>query len=281
MQNSTTQIKKQYYLPDLFKDICARLKQQGVDLKKVSRHQLSAVDEFHVRGAEVSNELVKEIYLKNTRVLDVGCGLGGPGRMLADRFNCRVTGIDLCEEYVSTAQQLSKLVGLEEKTEFIHGNALNLPFEDGSFDIVWTQHVQMNIEDKAQFYSEIKRVLTDEGAIVYYDIFTKNGSDVQYPVPWADTAAISFLQTVPFVDTLLNELDFIKLQTSDQTLKARQFLNGLFEKVKTNGMPLLGLNVLMGKSTKKKLGNILKGIEENKIELQSGIYRKRNLFNNN
>lgn len=275
MQNATTHINKQYHQPDLFGNICTRLEQQGIDLKKVSRHDLSGVDEFHVRGAEVSNELVNEIYLKNAKVLDVGCGLGGPARMLADRFNCRVTGIDLCKEYISTAQQLSELVGLSEQTTFVHGNALELPFADGSFDIVWTQHVQMNIKDKARFYSEIKRALTEEGALVYYDIFKKNGGNVQYPVPWADTVTVSFLETVRFVDALLNELGFVKSQTSDQTLKAGQFLTGLFEKVENNGMPVLGPNVLMGKSTRKKLGNVLKGIEENKIELQSGIYRKK------
>ena len=117
--------------------------------------------------------------------------------------------------------------------------------------------------------------MTEEGVLVYYDIFKKNGGNVQYPVPWADTVTVSFLETVRFVDALLNELGFVKSQTSDQTLKAGQFLTGLFEKVENNGMPVLGLNVLMGKSTRKKLGNVLKGIEENKIELQSGIYRKK------
>ncbi len=270
MQNAETQIKKQYYLPGLFKDICARLEQQGIDLKKVSRNDLSGVDELHVRGAEVSNELVNEIFLNDAKVLDVGCG-----------FNCHVTGIDLCKEYISTAQQLSELTGLAEQTKFVYGDAMNLPFSNGSFDIVWTQHVQMNIEDKTRFYSEIKRVLTEEGALVYYDIFKKNGGNVQYPVPWANTASISFLETISDVDALLNDLGFIKTQTTDQTVKAGQFLARMFEKVETNSMPVLGLNVLMGKATGKKLSNILKGIEENKIELQSGIYRKRNLMNKN
>ena len=273
-------IEIQYHTPDLFEDICKRLEQQGVDLKKVSRRHISGVDEFHVRGAEVSNELAREIYLLGAKVLDVGCGLGGPARMLAEQFNCHVTGIDLCKEYVLTAQKLSELVGLSSQTEFVRADALNLPFADGSFDIVWTQHVQMNIEDKARFYSEIKRVLNDEGAIVYYDIFTKNVGNITYPVLWANTASISFLETVPNVDALLNELGFVKLQTSDQTLKAKQFLISLFQKIKTNGSPNLGLNVLMGISTKKKLSNILKGIEENKIELQSGIYRKKSAFDN-
>ncbi len=274
MRNSKSQINKQYYKADLFKDICIKLEQQGVDLKKISRSDISSVDEFHVRSAEVSNELVQEIYLLDAKVLDVGCGLGGPVRMLADRFNCKVTGIDLCEEYIRTAKKLSELTGLTDKTEFIQGDALDLPFENDSFDIVWSQHIQMNIEDKTKFYSEIRRVLVDEGALVYYDIFKRGKEDVNYPLPWANNASINFLETIPFVENLLNNLGFVKLQTSDQTNKAKQSLINSFENIKMNGLPKLGLNLLMGNSTKKKLMNTLKGIVENKIELQSGIYRK-------
>jgi len=274
MQSSKSQIKKQYFLVDLFEDICKRLEQQGVDLNKVSRSDISGVDEFNVRGAEVSNELVQEIYLVDAKVLDVGCGLGGPTRMLAHRFNCKVIGIDLCEEYIRTAQKLSELTSLTHKTEFIQADALDLPFENDSFDIVWTQHVQMNIEDKTKFYSEVRRVLVDEGALVYYDIFKKGKEKVDYPLPWANNISINFLETIPFVDNLLNNLGFVKLQTSNQTTKAKQSLINSFENIKINGLPKLGLNVLMGNSTNKKLGNILKAIEENKIELQSGIYRK-------
>lgn len=284
MRNTKSQIVNQYRTygtkADLFEDICKTLEKQGVDLNKVSRSDISRVDEFHVRGAEVSNELVQEIYLNDAKVLDVGCGLGGSSRMLADRFNCQVTGIDLCEEYVSTAQKLSELVGLTDQTEFIHGDALNLPFKDSSFDIVWTQHVQMNIADKAKFYSEIKRVLNDEGALVYYDIFKKGKEDVNYPLPWANNASISFLESIQLVDALLNNLGFVKLQTSDQTNKAKNSLINSFENIKKNGLPKLSLNVLMGNSTNKKLVNILKAIEGNKIELQSGIYRKKSAFDN-
>ena len=77
------------------------------------RHEpagIAAVDEFHVRGAEVTRELASQIKLDNLRVLDVGCGLGGPSRMLADEFGCRVTGIDLNDEYIRTATGLSELV---------------------------------------------------------------------------------------------------------------------------------------------------------------------------
>ena len=166
------------------------------------------------------------------------------------------------------------LVGLQDQTEYHQSNALDLPFEKGAFDVVWTQHVQMNIRNKSKFYSEIERVLRSRGWFIYYDILTTNSGNVNYPVPWANDATVSFLGTGTKMNNLLEGLGFERILTNDQTKKGIHFLKGLFEKLKVNGPPLLGLNVLMGSSTKDKLDNILRGLEEEKIILQSGIYKK-------
>lgn len=275
METLDSIIENQYHSPRLYEDILKRLEEQGVSLEHVSRENISGVDEFHVRGAEVSRELAKKIRLDHSRVLDVGCGLGGPSRMLADEFQCQVTGIDLSHEYIRTATALSGLVGLSESTTYIQGNALNLPFGNRSFDVVWTQHVQMNIRHKLKFYSEIERVLNKSGTFIYYDIFKSNEGKVHFPLPWADDPSASFLSTTTEIDDMLEQLCFKHLMVTDETLKAKLFLQELFEDLKLNGPPQLGLNVLMGSSTKEKLGNILKGIEEEQIVLQSGIYIKR------
>lgn len=268
----TYPVESQYYKPELFEDILNRLEEQDIDLNSVSRSHIHGVDEFHVRGAEVSKELVRGLDLKGSTVLDVGCGIGGPARMLADELNCKVTGVDLSAEFIRTAQRLSELVGLNDNTTFIQADALELPFKDGSFDVVWTQHVQMNIEDKQKFYSEIRRVLKDRGMFIFYDIFKLNGKDIQYPVPWANDKSVSHLATPSEMNNMLQGFGFKKLRSTDQTHKARLFLIGLFEKIKKNGPPKIGLNVLMGKSTKEKLNNILDGLEEEKLALQSGVY---------
>ena len=275
MEALHTLIEIQYHTPGLFEDILKRLGEQELNISNISREDLAGVDELHVRGAEVSLELASEIKLDDLRVLDVGCGIGGPSRMLADEFNCQVTGIDLSHEYIRTAKGLSELVGLQDKTDFIQSNALELPFENGSFDVVWTQHVQMNIRHKLKFYSEIERVLTEQGTFIYYDIFRTESGKVNYPVPWANDASMSFLGTTSNMDDILERLCFKNILTTDQSYKGIIFLQDLFEKLKKHGPPTLGLNVLMGASTREKLVNILLGLEQEQIVLQSGIYKKR------
>lgn len=139
----TYQVEAPYYKPELFEDILNHLDEQDIDFNRVSRSHIHGVDEFHVRGAEVSKELVRDLGLSVSTVLDVGCGIGGPARMLADELNCMVTGADLSAEYIRTAQRLSEFVGLNDNTRFNQADALEIPFKDGSFDVVWTQHVLM------------------------------------------------------------------------------------------------------------------------------------------
>ena len=270
-----TLIENQYHTPGLYEDILKRLGEQEIELSNVSRGDIAGVDEFHVRGAEVSRELASRIKLDHSRVLDVGCGIGGPSRMLADEYNCQVTGIDLSHEFIRTAKGLSALVGLQDKTDYLWSNALDLPFENGSFDVVWTQHVQMNVRHKLKFYSEIERVLTEQGTFIYFDIFRTESGEVNFPVPWADYASASFLDTTENMDDILERLCFKNLLIKDETDQGTRFLKDLFKNLKENGPSKLGLGVLMGSSTKEKLMNILLGLQEEQIVLQSGIYKKR------
>ena len=274
MNSIISSVEEHYYKPNLYEDILGRLKDMDVDLNNANRIDISSVDEFHVRGSEVSRELAESVIINNSEVLDVGCGIGGPCRMLADEFDCMTTGIDLSEEFIKTAQSLSKLVGLENKTKFIHGNATDLPFKASSFDVVWTQHVQMNVNDKSKFYSEIERVLKDEGVFLYYDIFKSGNEEVEYPMPWANEAKISFLAPISEMEHILKSLGFKKEQATDQTATGIVFFEKLIQNIALSGPPKLGLNVLMGASTKTKIINLLNGLKEGRLVLQSGVYRK-------
>ncbi|WP_245911934.1 class I SAM-dependent methyltransferase [Flagellimonas meridianipacifica] len=271
--NLNKNIEDHYLKENLFEEILNRLLEQGIDQSSVKRGDISSVDEFHVRGAMVSKELARTIDICGLNVLDVGCGLGGPSRMLADEFNCKVTGINLSNEFIRTAKALSSLVKLDHKTKFVVGDALSLPFNDGSFNVVWTQHVQMNVPDKEKFYSEIRRVLKPGGYFLYYDIFKYNGEEVQYPMPWASSADQSFLFRSTEMNEILIELGFEKLVITDQTKAGIEFFEALVTKFKKFGPPKMGLNILMGESTIPKLLNLMNHLTSEALALQSGIYK--------
>lgn len=275
MMNHLNKTIEQHYLKEsLYEDILQRLSEMGKDLKNITREDIAGVDEFHVRGAAVSKELAESIDLNNKPVLDIGCGLGGPCRMLAERYNCTTSGIDLSKEYIRTAEKLSQLVKLESKTSFFQGDATALPFEDESFDVVWTQHVQMNVPNKQKFYSEINRVLKPNGFFLYYDILKNNDERVKYPMPWATSEDHSFLFKNSEMDDIVTKLGLTKVSSKDQTRAGIEFFEGMLSKIKEFGPPKIGLNVLMGETTKPKLLNLLEHFKNGSLILESGVYKK-------
>lgn len=266
-------IEKHYARPELYKQILQALKDQGKTT--ISRQDLAAVDEFHVRGAAVSIELAREAdFKKDIRILDLGCGIGGPSRMLASEFGCKITGIDITEEFIHTAILLTKLVGLDHLVQYIHADALNMPFENESFDVVWTQHVQMNIRNKEKLYSEINRVLDSGGLIIYYDILTRSHEDVIYPVPWANDNSISFLITPTTLHELLVNEGLTKIRIKDHTNEGIQFLKEMLNRINSQGQPKSGMHLIVGELWKDKFQNLLTNLENGILEIQSGIYQK-------
>ena len=194
--------------------------------------------------------------------------------MLADAYGCQTTGIDLSTEFVRTANALSKLVRIDEKTKFVQGSATDLPFDDESFDVVWTQHVQMNVPDKEKFYSEAYRVLKPGGYFLYYDIFKKNDGNIKYPMPWASRQELSFLTTNNEMARILHGLGFSRITMSDQTQAGIDFFDTLSKKTKEPGPPKMGLNLLMGDSTIPKLTNLSTHLQNELLLLESGVFKK-------
>jgi ubiquinone/menaquinone biosynthesis C-methylase UbiE len=102
-------------------------------------------------------------------VLDLGCGMGGPGRFVADRFQCRVVGVDLVEARVEVACALAELTRCGDRVSYRVADATALPFEAESFAQVWMLDASVHVRDKRALLSEIARVLRPGGLLVLHD----------------------------------------------------------------------------------------------------------------
>ena len=217
-------ISDHYTSGDLMERLRAALRGDGVDPDRPTIAELAAYDQFHGRGLEATEELAAEINIApDDHLLDVGSGIGGPARYFAGRFGCRVTGIDLTEEFCAVARNLTNLMSLQQRVTIENGNALDMPFDDKTFDGAYSMNVSMNIADKDGFYREIHRVLKPGGWLVLSEIARGPGPDLTYPTPWAQTAASSFLATPDDTRSRLEANGFNVADMRDNTQKVLDY----------------------------------------------------------
>ena len=194
--SDASDISGHYTSGDLLARLEARLREDGLDPAQATVEALAPYDHFHGRGLEATEDMAKLLPISGTdRVLDVGCGLGGPARYLAGRFGCRVSGIDLTAEFCDVARHLTALLGFDDRVSVSQGDALAMPFDDAMFDGAYSMNVSMNIADKRALYREIHRVLRPGAWLMLSEAAQGPGGAPDFPTPWARTAASSFLAT--------------------------------------------------------------------------------------
>jgi ubiquinone/menaquinone biosynthesis C-methylase UbiE len=221
MSDDARAINQHYGQAELSAKILTALREAGKDLEALTRDDLASFDEQHDGGREATRELARLAGLRaGMHVLDVGSGLGGPARTLAAEFGCRVTGLDLTEEFCRAATMLTARVGLQERVTFRHGSAQDLPFEEATFEAVWTQGVLMHISDKARFFADAYRVLRPGGRLAFQASLARPVPGVYYPTLWADDAQRSFLVSPEECRRLLVATGFHERAWHDATARA-------------------------------------------------------------
>lgn len=251
----------------LEQSILAALAREGKNLQDLKAEDLAAVDEFHVGGLESTQELAKNMELHpGLRLLDVGSGIGGPARYFAAEHGCNVTGIDLTEEFVRVAGNLTRLVKLEHLVEFRQASALALPFSAETFDRAYMIHVGMNIADKASVYREVRRVLKPAGLFTIFDIMRTADGEFRYPVPWALTPETSFVADAKSYRNQLQEAGFQVVQERGRLAFAIEFTERAMARMAQAGPPALGIQLLLGEQAPVMARNILLMMKEKLME---------------
>jgi SAM-dependent methyltransferase len=273
----TATVADHYRAAGLLDRILAALRQAGKDLDRLTIDDLAPIDEFHSRRRRATEELAALLAPAATdRVIDIGSGLGGPARYLARTFGCRVSGIDLTEDFVAAATGLTALVGLSAQVDFRVGSGLALPFPDASFDLAWTQNVAMNIADRTAWYQEIRRVLKPGGRLALQDVALASGAPLTFPVMWADRPEISFLRTPEETRSLLEAAGFTVLHWIDTSAAA--LAEAAAERVRLAAQaeprPILGLHVVVGPSFGEKMRNGGQAQADGRTRLINAVLRR-------
>ncbi|HET9318681.1 MAG TPA: class I SAM-dependent methyltransferase [Bryobacteraceae bacterium] len=251
----------------LEESILTAVVREGKDPEKLAAADLAAVDEFHVGGLEATQELAAQMELRpGLRLLDVGSGLGGPARYLASEHGCKVTGIDLTQEFVDAARSLSKRVKLDGLVDFQQGSALRMPFAPDTFDGAYMIHVGMNIADKAGIFREVRRVLKKGALFTVFDFVRSREGAIHFPVPWALSEESSFVARVKDYRDALEGAGFRVEKKRERQAFSIAFLERAMARMAQSGPPALGLHLLMGEQAPTMARNMLAMMKEGILE---------------
>jgi ubiquinone/menaquinone biosynthesis C-methylase UbiE len=278
MQRLVKALNDHYGQPDLPQRIRLAFERLGIDPQQVTRDHLADLDEIHIRGREATLEAGRAAGLEpGQKVLDAGCGLGGPARTLAATFGCEVVGLEIVGEFCRAAAMLTEWVGLSERVTFQEGDVGAMPFVEAAFDRVVTLHTLMNVKEKGAFFAEVRRVLKPTGGLFLYEVCRRNGGRLHYPVPWAGGTELSFLMTAADMRAQVQAMGFAERHWSDVTAEALSWFDGLAElriqaRPRTAG-PNLG--VVLGPDAGKKSRNLQKNLREGRIQVVQGYFVTR------
>lgn len=268
------EVATHYTGADRTRVILDALRAAGKDPDHLSVEDLAPVDEFHIRGRQATVELGQALGLSaDQHVLDVGSGIGGASRYFAQTHGVRVTGIDLTPEYCRLATRFAGSTGLADRLDYRQGSALAMPFEEGTFDAAYTQHVAMNIADKPALYAEIARVLTPGAVFGIYDILQGRGGEVVYPTPWANDASTSFLATPDEMRRLLETAGFRIESWRDTTAAGQAYFETALARIAESGPPPLGIHLLLP-DFRPRIENMLRGLAEGRLAVIEIVCRK-------
>ena len=258
-----------YYSPnDLYNKIVDGLNTLKKDLAKLTLDDLQPVDEFHIRGDAATKELIELAqFTPDMHILDVGCGIGGSTRRLSRETGCHVTGIDLSDEYIDTAERLTQLLDMQNQVKFQACSALELPFADNSFDGVWSLQMNMNVEDKLAWLKETYRVIKPGGRAILYEVCGGKNTHLHFPVPWAQDSAMSFLISPSSFRELVTSAGFDIEVWSDKTDLAQQAFANAKMPVGEPQLPVLGVYLLVGEDIQTKAYNLHRNLEEQRVTL--------------
>jgi ubiquinone/menaquinone biosynthesis C-methylase UbiE len=260
---------------DVYTLIMSALEKAGKSPVALTVEDLAPIDHFHARGFPATVDLADRLPIKpDHHILDIGCGIGGPARYIAARFQCRVSGIDITPAFVEAANRLTSLLGMENQVTIEQGDGQRLPYRDGVFDGAYTQHVTMNVADRTRFFGEAYRVLKPGAFFALTEHGLGPTGNPHFPVPWSMDGSGSFLASPSETRALLAAAGFEDVLAEDTGQKYLAAYKRAIELAARGALPPLGIHILLGETAPQKTRNAARNIEERRTHPVQVLCRK-------
>jgi len=261
---------------DVYARIVAALGAVSKSLDSVTLEDLAPVDHFHARGFPATVELADRLPIKaGQHIVDIGCGLGGPARYIAKRFQCKVSGLDITQPFVEAGNRLTSLLRMEDQVTIRQGDGQRLPYGDATFDGAYSQHVTMNVSNRPRFFSEAHRVLKSGAFFALTEHGLGPNGDPHYPLPWSEDGSGAYLVAPSETRALLESAGFDDIVLEDTGAKYLAGYKAVIEKAEKGMLPPLGIHILLGETAPQKTRNAARNIEEGRTHPIQVICRKR------
>ena len=248
---------------DIHSRVHKAMSEAGLNDKKLEIEDLFPIDQYHARGIAATVDLGKRMPIsENQSIIDIGCGLGGPARYFSKQFKCFITGVDITPSFIEIGNKFNNLTSMSKQVSLQIGNGETLDFEDESFDGGYSQHVTMNIKNRKDFFLEAFRVLKKETFFAFSEHGLGPEGNPIFPLPWADTAEMSFLFSPESTIALLEEVGFYDIQIIETSEK---YISGYEKMINTKSKkenPILGIHVIGGATMKQRSRNSMQCIKE-------------------
>ena len=184
-------------------------------------------------GAGNIAKIVDGVDLKGKRVLDIGCGTGGPAFILARTYGANVVGTDLEPHLIEIAKERAAKLALVEKIDFRVVEPGPLSFPDSSFDCVVSSGAFTQIEDKLGMFKEVHRVLKLGGVFSCYDWMKSEGEYSDDMLYWFKVEELTYaMETPERQEKILTEAGFVDVAITDASNWYREHVRLEYEKIR-------------------------------------------------
>jgi tocopherol O-methyltransferase len=207
-------------------------------------------------------------------ILDVGCGIGGSSLYLAAKFQAQATGITLSPVQAARATERAKEAGLSGRSQFLVANAQAMPFDDNSFDLVWSLESGEHMPDKTKFMQECYRVLKPGGTLIMVtwchrptDETPLTADEQKHLEDIYRVYCLPYVISLPEYEAIARQLPLNNIRTADWSVAVAPFWNVVIDSAFTPqaiiGLLLAGWTTIQGALS---LGLMRRGYERGLIK---------------